>query len=62
MKKGKEFYALAIEENGSYGLLDRTHTACDNMFKTIKAARLARDVEDCPEALDIVRVRVVEGD
>jgi hypothetical protein len=61
MKAGTKFYALAIEENGHYGLLDGNVTISNNRFKTIAAARRARETEDCPEALDIVSVTVLEG-
>ena len=56
----KEFYALAIEENGTYGLLDGNVTEKGNHFTTIKQAREARSREDCGEALEIVHIRVVE--
>jgi hypothetical protein len=61
MKAGTKFYALAIEENGHYGLLDGNVTVGGNHFKLIVAACVARETEDCPEALDIVSVAVVEG-
>lgn len=62
MKAGKEFFALAIEENGTYGLLDGNVTEKGNRFNNIKEAKEARGRADCGEALDIVHVKVIEGD
>lgn len=56
----KEFYALAIEEGGSYSIISHPDEDANMTFEDIEDARTARDKQDCPEAISIVKVQVVE--
>lgn len=61
----KTFYALAIEDGGTYSLIDASSLAWEigrsnNHFTTLEQARDARKKEDCPEAISIIKIQVIE--
>ena len=56
----KEFFALALEDEGSLHLISIDEGHFPNDFSSIENARKCRDRQDCSEAISIVRVQVVE--
>lgn len=56
----KKFYALAIEDEGSLHLINIDEGHFVNSFTSIGNARKCRKKQDCPEAIGIVKIEVIE--
>ena len=53
-----QYYALAMEENGRYGIIDFGNEGID-FFKTLKQAQKARKKEPELEDADIVKITIL---